>query len=525
MTGRRNSCGIARSRAMVARGRSRIRSRPLPASAPRTGFTRAAGVRAAGLALAGAACLLLAPYLARNARAQEHEKVQVMASIERNGEAYGRIARQIWGYAELGYLEERSSALLQERLRAAGFDVRAGVAGMPTAFVASWGAGEPVIGILAEFDALPGLSQDTVPERRPLVDRGAGHGCGHHLFGTASTAAAIAVKDWLAASHRSGTLRLYGTPAEEGGAGKVYMVRAGLLDDVDVVLHWHPGDENNASPETTLANRSAKFRFHGVASHAAGAPHRGRSALDGVEAMNHMVNLLREHVPEETRIHYVITRGGEAPNVVPDFAEVYYYVRHPSVQTLQALWERVVKAAEGAALGTGTRMEYEVIHGIYNLLPNETLARLMDANLRRVGGVTYNAHERAFAEAIQRSLGNGDRALESAASVQPFQLGHTSASSDVGDVSWVVPTAGLSAATWVPGTAAHSWQAVAAGGTGIGVKGMLVAAKTIAMTAADLYLDPSHVAKARQELERRRGPDFRYQPLVGDRDPPLDYRK
>ncbi|MFQ5569741.1 MAG: amidohydrolase [Rhodothermales bacterium] len=468
-----------------------------------------------------AAGLLLVPVVARAQAAKD----QIAASIEARHASYAAMARQIWEYAEVGYQEKQSSARLQDALAAEGFTIEAGVAGIPTAFVAGYGSGSPVIGILAEFDALPGLSQDASPERKPLTELGAGHGCGHHLFGTASTAAAIAVKEWLAASGTQGTIRLYGTPAEEGGAGKVYMVREGLFDDVDIVLHWHPGDRNDASPSTSLANRSAKFRFYGVSTHAAGAPERGRSALDGVEAMNLMVNMLREHVPSDTRIHYVITRGGMAPNVVPDFAEVYYYVRNPSAAVLEGLWERVVHAAEGAALGTGTRMEYEVIHGIHSLLPNEALARLMDANLQHVGGITYTAEEVAFARQLRKTLGTLHLALGSEAEIQPYAPKTTSGSTDVGDISWVVPTAGLRTATWVPGTAAHSWQAVAAGGMSIGTKGMIVAAKTLAMTAVDLYTDPAHIEAARREFELQRGPDFEYHALLGDRPPPLDYRK
>jgi len=453
-------------------------------------------------------------------------KPELAAAIDSAADEYAAIARRIWSLAELGYMEEQSSALLRSRLEAAGFEVQAGVAGMPTSFVASYGRGRPVIGILAEFDALPGLSQDTVPERKPLSQFGAGHACGHHLFGTASVAAAIAVKDWLARTGRPGTVRVYGTPAEEGGGGKVYMVRAGLFADVDVVLHWHPASVNDASPSTTLANMSGKFRFYGVSAHASAAPEKGRSALDGVEAMNHMVNLMREHIPQESRIHYVITAGGQAPNVVPDFAEVYYYARHPDPAVVAQLWERIVKAAEGAALGTGTRVEHEVLNGVYSVLPNEALARVMDANLRRVGGVQYSAAERAFAEALAATLeAGGEVTLMKASEIEPFRLAMGGASTDVGDVSWVVPTAGLNAATWVPGTPAHSWQAVAAGGTSIGIKGMLVAAKTLAMTAADLLLDPSHIAAARQEFERRRGAGFVYRPLVGEREPPLDYRR
>ncbi len=450
---------------------------------------------------------------------------QIMASIEASRSEYGGIARQIWSHPELGYQEEQSSSLLQSHLRDAGFAIEAGVAEIPTAFVASYGQGEPVIGILAEFDALPGMSQAAVPERQPRVPDGAGHACGHHLFGTGSMAAAVAVKEWLKTSGKAGTIRLYGTPAEEGGSGKVYMVRAGLFDDVHAAFHWHPRDRNNASPKTSVANKSAKFRFYGISTHAAAAPERGRSALDGVEAMNFMVNLMREHIPPVSRVHYVITRGGAAPNIVPDFAEVYYYVRHPEAKILNEIWPRVVSAAEGAAQGTGTRVEHEVIHGNHSLLPNEVMSRLVDKNLRLVGGMKYTPEEMAFARAIHATLGATERGLGSEEEIMPYQLWHGKGSTDVGDVSWTVPTAGLVTATWVPGTAAHSWQATAAGGTSIGEKGMLMAAKTLAMSAVDLFEDPPLLEKAREEFEDKRGPDFHYRPLLGDRKPPLDYRK
>ncbi len=453
------------------------------------------------------------------------DRQALVASIDERASHYAQVARQIWDLAEVGYQEVKSSALLQAELKAAGFTVEAGVAGMPTAFLASFGQGQPVIAMLAEFDALPGITQDAVPERKPLPHKDAGHACGHHLFGTGSTAAAIAVKDWLVRTGTPGTIRLYGTPAEEGGAGKVYMVREGLFRDVDAVLHWHAADRNDASPGSSLANKSAKFRFHGVSAHAAAAPERGRSALDGVEAMNYMVNLLREHVPEDTRIHYVITSGGAAPNVVPDFAEVFYYVRHPDPRQVAEIFDRVVKAAEGAALGTGTTVDYEIIHGIYAILPNEALARAMDERLRQVGGVTYSAEERAFAEVLRRALPPDAPPIEAAATIEPFAIKEAGGSTDVADVSWVVPTTGLRAATWVPGTASHSWQAIAAGGTSIGTKGMLVAAKTLALTAADLFTNPSLLAKAQAEYRERVGPNFVYTPLVGNRPPPLDYRK
>ena len=444
-------------------------------------------------------------------------KAQVQAFIESNSNRYAEMAQTIWGLAELGYMEEQSAALLQGSLTAAGFSVELGVEGMPTAFVASYGSGKPVIGILAEYDALPGLSQDRVPVRQSVPGMETGHSCGHHLFGTGSTAAAIAVKEWMATKGTAGTVRLYGTPAEEGGAGKVFMARGGLFDDVDVVLHWHPGDQNGTGVYSTLAILSAKFRFHGVSAHAAAAPDRARSALDGVEAMNDMVNMMREHVPQETRIHYVITAGGEAPNVTPDFAEVYYYVRNPEPENVRSIFDRVVKAAEGAALGTGTTMDYEIDSGAFALLPNEVLGRAMHANLEQVGGVEYDAAELEFAETISATLGDAAPPVQSAAGVSPFMVfpGAIPASTDVG----------LSAATWVPGTAAHSWQAIAAGGMSIGNKGMFVAAKTIAMTAVDLLTNSDLVSAARDEYLQRVGPDFEYSPLVGDRDPPLDYRR
>ena len=462
--------------------------------------------------------------VSNNFFAQSNKK-DVQKSIEKRAKDYENIAKSIWGWAEMGYLEEKSSALLQKTLSDAGFSIKAGVADIPTAFVAEYGSGLPIIGILAEYDALPGISQEVATERKPILDQEAGHACGHHLFGTASTAAAIAIKDHLKKTGQKGTIRLYGTPAEEGGSGKVYMVRAGLFDDVDVVLHWHAGDRNAASPSTSMANRSAKFRFHGYSAHAAGAPEKGRSSLDAVEAMNHMVNLLREHIPDGSRIHYVITRGGYAPNVVPDYAEVFYYVRDFNVDILEDIWGRVIKTAEGAALGTGTRLEYEIIHGNRPVLANNVVQKMMYDNLVEVGGVKYNRKEKAFAEKIYKTLRSPSLDLSSAKEVQSYEFTKGKGSTDVGDVSWMVPTAGLRVATWIPGTSAHTWQAVSAGGMSIGMKGMMNAAKTIAGTAVDIYSNPEIVKSAKKELLERRGPNFNYYSLLGERNPPLDYRK
>lgn len=450
-------------------------------------------------------------------------KTEVAAWLDAREERLADVAQRIWDLAEVGYMETESSALLAGELEAHGFRVARGVAGIPTAFVAEYGSGKPVIGVIGEFDALPGINQDRSPVRKPVPDKQAGHACGHHLFGTASSAAAMAAAEWLKQTGRTGTVRFYGTPAEEGGSGKVYMVRAGLFSDADVVLSWHAGDQNDASPGSNLAVKSAKFRFSGVSAHAAAAPDRGRSALDGVEALNFMANLMREHVPQETRLHYVITEGGNAPNVIPDHAEVYYYVRHPEPEVVRSIFDRLVKAAEGAAQGTGTTMEFEVMGGSYSRLPVVALQEAVYENLKAVGGVLYDDEEWAFADALKKTLPS-EPALETAAEIQPFAWERTYASSDAGDVSWMVPTSTLSAATWVPGTAAHSWQAIAAGGTSIGPKGMMVAAKTLALTAVDLFSDPAKLAAIQAEFRERRGADFRYDPLLGDRDPPLDYR-
>jgi aminobenzoyl-glutamate utilization protein B len=462
--------------------------------------------------------------LALSAPSAADPKAALLQDLNAQQASLGAVAMTIWDFAEVGYQEEKSSALLQRTLREAGFRVEAGVAGMPTAFVAEYGAGGPVLGILAEFDALPGITQTASPERMLRTDRQAGHACGHHLFGTGSVGAALALKRLMAETGLPGRLRVYGTPAEEGGSGKVYMVREGLFADADVVLHWHAADRNAANPATSLANKSARVRFYGRSAHAAAAPERGRSALDGVEAMTFMINLLREHVPERTRMHYVITEGGKAPNVVPDFAELYLYVRHPDAAELAGIWDRVLATAQAAALGTGTEVELEVMHGNHALLPNETLARAMHRNLTAVGGYRYSEDELAFALTIEESFGDRPSALGLEQQVLPLRFDGGAGSTDVGDVSWVVPTTGLRTATWVPGTSAHSWQAIAAGGTSIGVKGMMVAAKTLALTGYDLLTDAALRDAAKAEFQERRGPNYHYVPLLGDRPPPLDYR-
>lgn len=449
---------------------------------------------------------------------------QAAASIE--------LADQIWKLAELGYLENQSSAALQSYLRTAGFEIAAGVAEIPTAFVATYASSKgrdsaagPTIGILAEFDALPGLSQQAVPYRAPLVGDTPGHACGHHLFGSASASAGIVLSKWLRQNNVPATVKVFGTPAEEGGSGKVYLAREGLFEGVDVVLHWHPASANSASPSTTTANKSGRFTFTGRAAHAASAPDKGRSALDGVEAMNFMVNMMREHVPQTSRIHYVITDGGDAPNIVPEQAQVYYYVRHPKAEVVVELFDRVVNAAAAAAMGTETEVQVEVMHGNYPVLPNHTLSKLVYDNMLEIGGIAYTPAERKFAEEIHKTLISPTQTVGAQQQIGAFQFRQSMGSTDVGDVSWQVPTVGFNTATWVPGTPAHSWQAVAAGGMSIGHKGLQMATRVLARTAVDLIRQPQLIDAALQEFERARGTDFNYAALLGDRKPPLDYRK
>ena len=467
---------------------------------------------------------VLLSFAQKNVSAVPGLKDEAIKDIDSRYEDYKKIALQIWNYAEVGYKEKKSSALLQQTLQANGFTIQSGVAEMPTAFLASYGSGKPVIAILAEFDALPGLSQEANPEKKPIPGIDAGHGCGHHLFGTASVAAGIELKKLIESKKLSGTVRVYGCPAEEGGSGKVYLVRAGLFNDVDVAVHWHPSDANSITMTSALANTSAKFRFYGIASHASMAPEKGRSALDAVESMDYMANMMREHVPQETRIHYVITQGGKAPNVVPDFAEVFYYVRHPKKDQVVSIFQRLVKTANGAAMGTETKMDYEIIGGTHDLLINRTLGEAMQLDLQKVGGVTYTAEEIEFGKKLQSTFTYKVPAINSASNIIPLKnIDAGGGSTDVGDVSYAVPTVGLEAATWIPGTPAHSWQAVACGGTEIGTKGMMVAAKTMALMAIDLFSDPALINKAKQEFIQAKG-DYQYKALLGDRKPALNYR-
>jgi aminobenzoyl-glutamate utilization protein B len=453
---------------------------------------------------------------------------QILQLVDQHAAHFSETSRTIWEYAELGYQEEKSSALLQRELQSAGFGVQSPVAGEPTAFVATFGRGEPVIGILGEFDALPGLSQAAAPDRSPVVAGGPGHGCGHNLLGSGAALAAVALKEYMERNHVAGTLRYYGTPAEEGGDGKVYMIRAGLFRDVDVVLQWHPGSKNAVFNGGMLAINSARFLFHGVAAHAALSPERGRSALDAVMLMGNGIEFLREHIPSNSRIHYVITNGGAAPNVVPDTAELYLYARNPSSLVLGGVWDRITKIGQGAALMTETTLDVKDVGGDANVLPNDALARVAQRNLEEVGGFRYAAEEKHFAEELQRSLpAGGAGALDSTALIQPLRrpdANEAAASTDVGGVSWNVPTIGFLTATFVPGVVPHTWQAAASAGMSIGQKGMIVAARALAATGADLFSNRQLVLDAKADF-RRQMEGKTYQSVIpAGQKPPLNYR-
>ena len=453
---------------------------------------------------------------------------QLLLLVDKDAAHWQQVSKQVWDFAELGYHETKSSNLLQEQLEAAGFKVQANVANEPTAFIASYGEGKPVVAILGEFDALPGLSQQTVPTRDPVKTDGPGHGCGHNLLGSGAALAAVALKQYMEVHHVAGTLRYYGTPAEEGGSGKVYMVRDGAFKDVDVVLHWHPGDSNAVSNGGELAMVSAKFTFHGVAAHAAMAPDRGRSALDAVMLMGSGVEFMREHVPSNTRIHYIISKGGAAPNVVPDLAQIDLIARSPFSTTLKDVWEWIQNIAKGATLMTGTTVDVSGIGSYANIVPNDPLATVAQKNLQEVGGYRMNADEQKFALELQRTFKRDNvPSLDTTNEIEPlrkFDPNEPAASTDVGDVSWNVPTIGFSTATFVPGSGAHTWQATATSGMSIGQHGMVVAAKAIALTGLDLLTDPNLVQAAKDEFKKQTTGRSYYTAIPADQKPPINYR-
>jgi len=442
------------------------------------------------------------------AQGQSDPKAGALAWIDANASTLNRVNRNIWGWAETGLEEFKSSKELQDLLRGNGFTVESGVAGMPTAFVASFGTGRPVIGVLAEFDALPGLSQDATAERKARPEVMAGHGCGHSVFGTASTAAAIGVKQALASGAIKGTVKLFGTPAEETGIGKTYMLREGVFKDVDTLLAWHAGDTTRASWDFSKAMVSVKFKFEGLPSHASVSPSQGRSALDAVELMSVGANYMREHVKEDARIHYVITNGGGQPNVVPPSAEVWYYVRANKHTDVEEYFQWLSEIARAAAAMSRTKLiETRIDADMHEVLPNRTLVELIQKNLELVGPPVFDDREKAFARATQKDL-KPPPTLALAERIEPLEPGpppQAPHSTDVGDLTWFFPVGQLTVATYSYGAPGHSWQIAACTGMSIGEKGMMVAAKTLAGSAIDLYRSPDLIQRARDDQKKMVG--------------------
>lgn len=435
------------------------------------------------------------------------------------------IQKSIYACPEPGYQEVVSSRILADFLESEGFAIEWGVCGIPTAFVATFGSGSPVVGLLGEYDALPGMSQKTVPWKEAVKEGEPGHACGHNLIGTATAASAVAISKWLAKGH-AGTVKYFGCPAEEGGGGKDYMVKAGCFSGCDAVFDWHPDPVNQVSFDSGLAVMKASFSYYGVSAHAGIAPWNGRSALDGVESFNYMVNMMREHVTPDVRMHYIITNGGKVPNAVPDYAQAVYYFRHPKAAMAREIFERALKAAEGAAMGTGTEMKYEIINGSYERLINRPLAQVFQKNLLSVGGMELNDEEKDFCAQIQKNSGlDVDLSNFSDIPGEVVPNGTNRGSSDAGNVSQVVPLATLNVATTVKGTGLHTWQQAALAGTTVGTKAISVVAKVFYLSALDLYGSPSLVNEIWGDYYRVQGHDYRYETLVGDREPPFDYCK
>lgn len=462
--------------------------------------------------------LWLAPgsdlFSAGNSRETERETARAaarrtaMESVDAHADLIRSVNRSLWEFAEVGLEETKSAALLIGQLQKAGFTIKRDIAGMPTAFVAEYGSGKPVIGILAEYDALPGMSQQASPVRQPVEAGRPGHACGHSGLGSGSLGAVLAIQAAMKQHKLPGTLRLYGTPAEETVIGKVYMTLAGVFSDLDICLHWHPSTRNESWAGSSKALLSVKFTFDGTAAHAAGSPESGRSALDAVELMNVGVNYMREHVREDARLHYVITDGGGAPNVVPARATVWYYIRADLHTDVERYYDWIRDIAKGAALMSRTRLSIQIDTDCHELVPNTPLSELIHANLEQIGAPQFSAEEQAFARRLQQPL------IEQFGTQFPVaidtKINPVSASSrpskgstDVGDISWFVPTGGFRTTCMAAKSPGHSWQNVAAIGSTIGEKGIVYGAKVMAVTAIDLLLDPGKIAEARSDWQAR----------------------
>jgi aminobenzoyl-glutamate utilization protein B len=466
--------------------------------------------------------LLLLVLVSFNLSAQKmsKDKKAVVASVEKHKENLIKISDSIWALAETAFEESISSELLADYAEQNGMTVTRGVADIPTAFVATYGSGKPVISVLGEFDALPGLSQNTVPTKDPRIDGAPGHGCGHNMFGAASLGAAIAIKEQIEAGNIKGTVKFFGTPAEEKFFGKVWMVQAGLWDDVDVNVSWHPSAEIEADVQSGLALVDFMVEFYGQAAHASADPWNGRSASDALELYTTGINYYREHIKPTSRIHYHIQDGGQVVNVVPDYARLWVRVRDPKREVMLPTFERVKAMAEGAAIMANVDYKYSLISGIYETLVNREGGKIMQNNLELLGPITYTEEEITFGKAIQEATGKPQVGMDG--DIHPLKETEElpgGGSTDVGDVSWNVPNINLGVTVAPKGTPWHSWAVVACGGMSIGHKGMVYASKAMGMTMFDLFDDPKLVEKVKEEFKTRKG-DVKYEAMI-DGPPPI----
>ena len=467
------------------------------------------------------ALLLLLASFPSFAQRPGKNKQAVISAVEKHKAELIRISDSIWALAETAFNEKGSAELLANYAEENGFNVSRGVAGMPTAFVATYGSGKPVISVLGEFDALPGISQKAQPTKAPLNEGAAGHGCGHNLFGTASLGAAIAVKELIEVGKLKGTVKFFGTPAEEKFFGKIWMVREGLWDDVDVNLSWHPGANTEADVQSTLALVDFKVEFFGQAAHASADPWNGRSASDALEMYTTGINYYREHIKPTVRIHYHIQDGGQVVNVVPDYAKLWVRVRDTKRSGMMPVYERVQKMAEGAAIMADVDYKISLISGIYEVLVNRSGGEIMQKNLELLGPITYTEEESEFGKKIQEATGKPQVGMDS--EIKPLKRtleNPGGGSTDVGDVSWNVPNINLSVTVAPKDTPWHSWAVVACGGMSIGHKGMAYAAKALSMTMVDLFENPKLVEKVKQEYKERKGDEV-YKALVPEGPPPI----
>lgn len=455
-------------------------------------------------------CFFLIFCVAGSACAAELRPTQLtaVADVESRADELKGVNHSIWEFAEVGLQEHKSAGLLVSKLKANGFDVKEGVSDMPTAFVASYGSGKPVIGILAEYDALPGMSQKIDPVRAPFKEGAAGHACGHSGLGTGALGAVLAVKAAMEKHDLKGTIRLYGTPAEETVIGKVYMVLDGQFDDLDICLHWHPSTRTGAWAGSSKAIVSVKFTFNGISAHAAGSPEKGRSALDAVELMNVGVNFMREHLKEDSRLHYVITDGGGAPNVVPPTATVWYFIRADTHEYVEYQYKWVNEIAKGAALMTRTKLSVQVDTDAHELINNDPLSEILHENLVKIGPPKFTEAERQFARRIQQPIAEEfgtvfPKAIADEVRSLAASRATSKGSTDVGDISWFVPTGGIRTTCMAAESPGHSWQNVACIGSTIGEKGIIYGAKTLAISALDLFEKPELVQAARADWKDR----------------------